>query len=79
MHELTHEQVIKQENTEKQIMVVPNGATIELQAKSNASGWVSMNTYTTNDSLELKLKPGIIWRLSMSDGGAAAKAYMSGN
>lgn len=76
MRELQHNETFSGSNETRNITLVPRGATVTLQLKCDEV-FQSMETYSENNAVEIDLKSGMVWRVSMSDSGAAAKAYLS--
>lgn len=76
MRELQHNEAFSGANETRNITILPGGATVELQLNCNGT-FETMDTYTSNNAIEIDLKSGMVWRVSMSDSGSAAKAYLS--
>lgn len=76
MRELQHNEAFSGSNETRSLAVLPGGATVELQLDC-AGTWQTLSTYTSNDAVDIDLKSDMLWRVSMSDSGSAAKAYLS--
>lgn len=76
MRELQHNETFSGSNESRSLVLITNGATIDVQLDCNGVQ-ETMLTVTENDALDIELKNGMLWRVSMSDAGASAKAYLS--
>ena len=76
MREIQHNETFSGSNETRSIALITAGATLELQLDCDGT-FVTMGTYADNKAIDIDLKSGMTWRVSMSDGGASAKAYIS--
>lgn len=76
MRELSHNEPFSGSNESRSLVLVTGGATINIELDINGT-FTDMGTYSENQVLDIDLKRGMNWRLSMSDSGASAKAYLS--
>lgn len=76
MRELQHNEEFSGTNETRNLALVASGATINIQLKCDNT-FETMSSYTSNETLEITLKRGMMWRVSMSDSGASAKAFIS--
>ena len=76
MRELLHNEPFSGANESRSLVLVTGGATVNIELDINGA-FTNMGTYSENQVLDIDLKRGMNWRVSMSDSGASAKAYLS--
>lgn len=76
MRELQHNEAFSGANESRSLALVTGGATINIELDINGT-FTEMGSYSDNQVLDIDLKRDMTWRVSMSDSGALAKAYLS--
>lgn len=77
MREIQHNETFSGTNETRSIALVANGATLEVQLECDGV-FQTMDSYNSNKAIDIDLKRGMKWRISMSDSGTSAKAFISG-
>ena len=70
MKQLASNEVMKFSDKIIRLTIIPNGNTAILQTDVNGT-WTTLNEYTDNQSLDIRLRDDVEWRVTLPAGSTA--------